>query len=231
MTRFDRSAMLIGGEGLARLSRAHVAVFGLGGVGSWAAEALARSGIGALTLIDHDAVDVTNLNRQLVALESTLGKKKAEVMKARIADINPGARVHARIIFYTAETKSEIDLKPFDYIIDAIDTVTSKLELILSAQALNIPVISSMGTGNKLHPEKLMIADLYQTRVCPLARAMRNQAKKRGIRALEVVYSTEIPKTREAAPGRTPGSMPFVPPAAGLMMAAHVTRRLLGITD
>jgi len=208
-----------------------VAVFGLGGVGSWAAEALARAGIGTLTLIDCDTVEITNLNRQILALESTLGMKKAEVMKARIADINPGATVYARALFYGPETVSDIDLAQFDYILDAIDTVTSKLELIVNAQALGVPIISSMGTGNKLHPEKLMIADLYQTRVCPLARVMRREAKKRGIPALETVYSTETPVAMEGARGRTPGSMPFVPPAAGLILAAHVVRKLLGITN
>lgn len=238
----ERSALLLGEEGLEKLARAHVLLFGLGGVGSYAAEALARSGVGALTLVDDDAVSESNLNRQLVALRSTVGMAKVEVAAARIRDINPDCRVTAMRLFYTPETADRIDFAGYDYVIDAIDTVGAKLEILRRAKAAGVPVISCMGTGNKLHPEKLCVTTLEKTEGCPLARVMRRECRLRGISGVEVVYSTEPairhegdtrpqPETagRTGAPKRSsPGSVAFVPGCAGLMLAGVVVRRLAG---
>ena len=230
--QFGRSAMLLGEAAIDRLAKKRVAVFGVGGVGSFCIEALARAGVGTLMLFDSDDIAISNLNRQIIALHSTVGRPKADVMRERILDINPDAAVEVHKVFYTAENADRFDLSRCDYVVDAIDTVSSKLELIERATRLGVPIISSMGTGNKLDPARFAIADIYKTSVCPLARVMRYELRRRGIPALKVLYSTEpplTPKTREApAPGRrqTPGSMSFVPPVAGLMIAGEVIRGL-----
>ncbi len=222
----DRTRLLIGGSALEKLTAAHVAVFGLGGVGSWAAEALARAGIGGIDLVDHDRVTPTNINRQLVALRSTVGRFKTEVMAERIADINPNCAVAARNEFFNAQTADGFDLASYSYVIDAIDTVTSKLLLAELCAAAETPLISSMGTGNKLDPTLFRVNDIYDTSVCPLARVMRKELKKRGIAHLEVVWSPEEPRKNDTD---TPGTVPFVPSAAGLLLAGTVIRRLAGV--
>jgi len=232
-SQFDRSAMLIGFDGIEKLAKKHVAVFGIGGVGSFCAEALARAGVGSLTLVDFDKIDLTNLNRQLIALHSTVGRYKAEVMGERIADINPNANVTVRKDFFSADTADDFNLSQFDYIVDAIDTVSCKLVLIAEAKRLNVPMISCMGTGNKLGDAPFEITDISKTSVCPLARIMRKELKARGIYSLKVLYSTEPPLTpkfeaADPAPGRhSPGSISFVPSAAGLMIAGEVIKELL----
>ena len=233
---FTRTRLLLGQAALDRLQSAHVAVFGLGGVGGYVAEALARSGIGALDLIDNDVISLTNLNRQIYALHSTLGQKKTDAARERVLDINPGCRVTVHDVFLLPETADLFDFAAYDYIVDAIDTVSGKLCLAERALQAGTPVISSMGTGNKLDPSKLVITDLYKTSVCPLARVMRAECRKRGITQLKVLYSTETPlplRADEAADvpaGRrsVPGSTAFVPPAAGLMIAAEVVKDLTG---
>ena len=224
--RFARTKRLIGEEKLQILSKAHVAVFGIGGVGGHAAEALIRAGIGRLDFFDGDVVDITNMNRQIVALSSTLGRPKAEVMAERAKEINPDCRAEARICFYDEANAGSCPLETYDFIVDAIDTVTSKVLLAKKAQEAGTPLISCMGTGNKLHPEKLEIADLYRTSVCPLARIMRKLCKEAGIKKLPVVYSTEQPLTPAEGTGRTPASISFVPPAAGMLLAGYVVRSL-----
>lgn len=231
---FSRERMLLGDEAVERLQRSHVIVFGLGGVGSFAVEALARAGVGALTLVDHDTVDLTNLNRQLFALHSTLGRLKAEVAAERVRDINPDCRVQVIPAFYLPEHADAFFNKRYDYIVDAIDTVSAKIDLACRAQALGIPIISCMGTGNKLDPSRFEIADLYHTQVCPLCRVMRRELKKRAVRALRVVYSREEPLKpapcgEETEKRAVPGSVSFVPPAAGLLLASEVIRSLGGI--
>lgn len=232
LNEFSRTELLLGQDGLEKLKNAHVAVFGIGGVGSYVTEALARCGVGKLTIVDNDTVNITNINRQLIALHSTVGMKKTEAAKARILDINPSAEVTALDCFYTG---SEVDLSGFDYIADAIDTVSAKLALIENAAGLGIPVISSMGTGNKLDPSKLTITDIYKTEMCPLARAMRYELKKRRIKKLKVVYSTEQPREHKAeseeviAKRKTIGSVSFVPPAAGIMIAGEIVRDICGV--
>jgi len=229
---YQRTHMLLGDEGVTRLQKASVAVFGIGGVGSFTAEALARAGVGRLILIDNDTVSESNINRQLIALRSTVGQLKVEVMAARIADINPAAQVETYPLFYTADTAEQVSMEGWDYIVDAIDTVSSKLLLAQRAKAAGIPIISSMGTGNKLDPTRFEVADISKTSVCPLARVMRYELKKRGISHLKVVYSKETPRTPleggEQTPGRrqTPGSLSFVPSAAGLIAAGEVIRDL-----
>ena len=229
--RFKRHEMLIKETGQAALSAASVIVFGVGGVGSSAVESLARSGIGHFTLVDSDVVDVTNINRQLLAVTDTVGKPKTGVQAERIYAINPDAEVVEKPMFYLPENAHEIDLSKYDYIIDAIDTVSAKLELIVRAKQAGVPIISCMGTGNKLHPEQLTVADIYKTKVCPLCRVMRRELKKRGVENLKVVYSEEIPVEvggAQTEEGRTiPGSMPFVPPAAGFLIASQVVLDLL----
>lgn len=239
--QFFRTELLLGSEVMKLLSQCRVGVFGLGGVGSMAAETLARAGIGAFLLVDFDTVSPANLNRQVIALHSTLGKPKVQVMKERILDINPAARVETRQETYTAETgPTLLDPKP-DYVVDAIDMVSSKIDLIVRAQGLGIPIISSMGTGNKLDPSRLELADIYETSVCPLARVLRRELKARGVAALKVVYSREQPKilqngqrafTDQTNPGKhLPGSTAFVPPAAGLLMASWVVRDLISLLE
>ena len=232
--QFLRTAMLLGDEALARLQKAHVAVFGLGGVGGYAVEALARAGVGQLTLVDNDTVSPSNLNRQLLALHSTVGLPKAEVAKRRVLDINPKARVEEKQVFFGPDTADQFDFRAFDYILDAIDTVSAKLLLVERARAAGTPIICCMGTGNKLDPSRFQVADLEKTSMCPLARVMRKELGKRGIRHLKVVYSQEevIAPTgweaEAAAIGKRqiPGSVSFVPGAAGLMLAGEVIKDL-----
>ena len=245
---FSRTELLLGEGAMQALAQAHVAVFGIGGVGGHAAEALARCGVGALTLVDHDKVSLTNLNRQIVALTSTIGRYKAEAMAERIADINPDCRVTARVCFYLPDTADEIDLAQFDYIVDAVDNVTAKLLLAERAQAAGVPTISSMGTANKLDPTLLRVTDINKTENCPLAKIIRKECRKRGIRKLKVVYSPEKahPPSAEAQAaylaeaaagdpaardkfGRAgvPGTVPFVPAAAGLLLASEVVKDLV----
>ena len=232
--RFSRNEMLIGEAGQRVLASASVIVFGVGGVGSSAVESLARSGIGHITLVDKDVVDVTNINRQLLSTTQTVGKRKTSVQAERIYAINPDAEVTEIPMFYLPENADEIDLSKYDYIVDAIDTVSAKIELAVRAQALGVPIISCMGTGNKLHPEALIVSDIYKTRVCPLCRVMRRELKTRGVKSLKVVYSEEIPitptKSETSETKHTPGSMPFVPPAAGFLMASQVVLDLLSNT-
>ena len=229
--QFLRSIMLLGDDAFNRLRSARAAVFGIGGVGGYAAEALVRTGIGAIDIIDKDAVDVTNINRQLAASVSTVGLDKTEVTARRLADINPDLRINALKMFYMPETADEIDLSNYDYIIDAVDNVTAKLELAVRASSAGVPIISSMGTGNKLHPELLEVADIYDTSVCPLARVMRRELKKRGVEKLKVVYSREEPKKSVIGEnGRhAPASAVFVPACAGMMLAAEAVRDICGI--
>ena len=234
---FSRTQMLLGEAGLQRLENAHVAVFGVGGVGAAVVEALARSGVGELTLVDSDTVSLSNINRQLIATHDWVGKPKVEAAKARIASINPQCRVHALELFYTKEAPDAVDLSGCDYIVDAIDTVSAKIALILRAQELGVPIISSMGTGNKLDPMRFEIADISDTSVCPLARVMRREMRVRGVKKLTVLYSKEEPivpqqDTHDELPqGKrsVPGSVAFVPPAAGLMIAGYVIRQLAGV--
>lgn len=221
--RFQRTAMLIGEEGLKRLSECHVAVFGIGGVGGYVVESLARCGIGELTLVDKDVVSMTNLNRQIIALESTVGRMKTQVMKKRIREINPKALVHTRETFFLPENSQTFPFESYDYVVDAVDTVTAKIEIIMKCRELRVPVISSMGTGNKMDPSKLQAADIYKTSVCPLARVMRRELKSRGVKHQKVVYSTEEP----VANHRTPGSVSFVPASAGLLIASVVVQDIL----
>lgn len=226
MKQFVRTENLIGSNAVAKLQNSHVAVFGLGGVGSFTVEALARAGVGKLTIVDCDVVDETNLNRQLFALHSTVGKNKTEVAKARIADINPSAQVFAKCVRFDATTASQFDFS-FDYVVDAIDTVTSKLLLAEICRKNGTPIISCMGTGNKLDPARFRVADIFQTSVCPLAKVMRKELKSRGIDSLKVVYSEETPIVPQSEDKRTPASISFVPSAAGLLLAAEVVRDLI----
>ena len=226
--QFERTVRLIGEDAQRRLMESSVAVFGIGGVGSFAAEALARAGIGCLTFIDADAVDTTNINRQLTALNSTVGQPKCEVMKRRALDINPNVQIEAMQMFYGADTADRIDLARFDYIIDAIDSVSSKLLLIERASAAEVRIISAMGAGNKLDPTAFRVADISKTKVCPLARVMRRELKKRGISKLKVVYSEEEPVS-PAGDARLPASISFVPSVCGLVIAGEVIKDLAGI--
>ena len=227
-----RSAMLLGESGLDQLHRAHVAVFGVGGVGGYVCEALARAGVGELTLIDNDTVSPSNINRQIIALHSTVGQLKTEVMKARILDINPDCRVHTLNLFYLPETADAIPLKDFSYIVDAIDTVSGKIELAVRANEQNVPLICAMGTGNKLSPLGFRVTDLSKTSGCPLARVMRRELRARGISHLKVVYSEEPAADLDqdvcaAMSGKLPpASLPFVPGVAGLILAGEVIREL-----
>lgn len=230
MERFERSRILLGDDALLKLKNAKVIVFGIGGVGSYVCEALARSGIGYISLVDNDTVSKSNINRQLVALSSTIGKTKTDVMKSRIFEINPECTVTSIPCFYTKE--KEVSIDGFDYVIDAIDTVTSKLALIEEANRLSIPIISCMGTGNKLDPTMFEIADISKTSVCPLARVMRRELKLRGITHLKVLYSKEEPichKNSVSLNGKhpVPGSVSFVPPVAGMIIAGEVIKDII----
>ncbi|MCQ2613435.1 MAG: tRNA threonylcarbamoyladenosine dehydratase [Treponemataceae bacterium] len=232
--QFERTRKIFGEDAMKRLSASTVAVFGVGGVGGYVAEALARSGIGHIVLVDKDEVSLTNLNRQIIALHSTLGKPKVQVMKERILDINPDAAVDAFQCFFLPENADTFDFSSYDFVVDAVDTVSAKIELILRSQAAGTPVISSMGAGNKTNPALFEVADIYKTSVCPLARVMRHELKKRGVRKCKVVYSKEmpvVPKTDGSESGvvpkkPVPGSTAFVPSAAGLLIASEVVRCL-----
>jgi tRNA A37 threonylcarbamoyladenosine dehydratase len=237
MDAFSRTALLLGDEGMEKLKNATVAVFGLGGVGGYVVEALARSGVGALELVDHDTISLTNINRQLLATVDTVGQPKAEAAKARALAINPEAKVTARCEFYGPQTAENFDFSRYSYVVDAIDTVTGKLALVTAAKEAGVPIISCMGTGNKLDPTRFQIADISKTSVCPLARIMRKECAKRGIKHLKVLYSTEDPipsdpsvLTDEELPeGRRslPGSVAFVPSVAGLIIAGEVIKDLI----
>ncbi len=235
----SRTRFLLGDAAMEKLKNAHVAVFGLGGVGGYAAEALARTGVGELTLVDHDTISLSNLNRQILATRDTVGQDKVTVAAQRIASINPDIRVHPRKTFYLPETAGEFDFSQYDYVVDAIDTVTGKLMLVQAAKAAGTPIICSMGTGNKLDPTAFRVGDISETSVCPLARIIRKECKKRGIEKLKVVYSTEDPIIRTLPPedpawaelpeGRNalPGSVCFVPAAAGMILAAEVVKDII----
>ena len=234
---FSRTGMLMGETGLRTLAESRVAVFGVGGVGSHAIEALARSGVGSLALVDNDTVSLTNINRQSIALHSTVGRYKTQVMKEKIADINPKCSVSTFETFVLPDNLEELfgQIGPVDYILDAIDTVTAKLALIVYAQSRGIPIIASMGTGNKLHPELFQISDIYKTSVCPLCKVMRRELKARQVKKLTVCWSPELPltpgPTEEDTGARraTPGSIAFVPPVAGLLIAGKIVRDLCGL--
>lgn len=230
MNQFSRSQLLLGEENMEKLSATKVAVFGIGGVGGYTVEALARTGIGSFVLIDKDRVSLTNINRQIIATRRTVGQYKTEVMRDRILDINPDAHVEIRNCFFLPENAHEFDFSQYSYVVDAVDTVTAKLEIIMQAKKNNVSVISSMGAGNKLDPTKLQVADIYKTSMCPLAKVMRHECRKRGIRKLKVVYSTEqaIKPSGETEEGKqVPGSVAFVPSVAGLIMAGEVIKDLI----
>ncbi|MBQ8849021.1 MAG: tRNA threonylcarbamoyladenosine dehydratase [Clostridia bacterium] len=229
--RFEREEWLIGADAVEKLKNARVALFGVGGVGSYAAEALARSGVGYIELIDNDTVSVTNINRQLCALTSTVGRPKVEVVSERIKDINPSATVVPRREFFLPETKDTFDFSKYDFVIDAIDTVSGKLAIVECCHTVGTPVISCMGTGNKLDPTAFKVTDISKTSVCPLARVMRRELKKRGITHLKVVYSEEIAK-KSVGVGENgkplPASIAFVPPIAGLIAASEAVKTIIG---
>ncbi len=228
--RFERSLPLYKEEGLKKLIESKVIVFGIGGVGGHIVESLARSGVGELTLVDNDIVELTNINRQIVALESTLGKNKVDVMKERILDINPNAKVTAIKKFYLPENENEFDLSKYDYVIDSVDTMSAKISLVCNASELNVPIISAMGAGNKNDITKLMISDIYKTSVDPLAKILRHELRKRGIKKLKVAYSTELPTSSDLVSEKkraTPSSNSYVPAAMGLLIASEVIKDLL----
>ena len=237
MERFSRTELLVGRENLERFTKARVAVFGVGGVGGYVVEALARSGIGTLDLIDNDTVALSNINRQIIATEKTIGRYKVDAAKERVLDINPNAVVNTYRTFYLPETADQFDFMQYDYIVDAIDTVTGKLMLVEQAKASGTPIICSMGAGNKLDASAFEVADISETSVCPLAKVMRRELKKRGIEHLKVVYSKEkaltprAPEQEEETSAvrrrQTPGSMAFVPSVAGLIIAGEVIRDLM----
>ena len=231
---FTRTEMLLGTENMEKLKNAHIAVFGLGGVGGHTVEALARSGIGHFTLFDSDMVAESNLNRQIIATVETIGKQKTEAMKNRILSINPSAKIITHDIFYLPENADKFDLSEYSYIVDAIDTVSAKLELVVRAQNLSVPIISSMGTGNKLDPTQLKVCDIYQTSGCPLARVMRRELKCRGVKKLKVVFSEETPikplfSENPDAKKQSPGSTAFVPSVAGLIIASEVIKDICNL--
>ena len=236
MNQFSRTELLLGAEAMEKLKNSRVAVFGVGGVGGYAVEALARSGVGTLDLIDDDTVSESNINRQIVALRSTVGLPKVEVAAARVKDINPECVVNTHKAFYLPETADRFEFSEYDYVIDAIDTVTGKIGLVMQANDAGVPIISSMGAGNKLDPTAFKVADIYKTSVCPLARVMRRELKKRGIKKLKVVYSEEeamtpLPDLTPESGGHkkrmTPGSVAFVPSVAGLILAGEVIKDLV----
>lgn len=238
MNQFSRTEILLGKNAMEKLACARVAVFGIGGVGGHVVEALVRSGVGAVDIIDNDDVSLTNINRQIIATHSTIGKPKVEVMKERILDINPQCKVEAHQCFYLPENKDLFDFTNYSYVVDAVDTVAAKIQLVLEAEEKNVPIISSMGAGNKLNPADFEVADIYKTSVCPLAKVMRRELKNRGIKKLKVVYSKEEPRkamdtlitTEEALnPGKrsVPGSTAFVPSVVGLIIASEVIKDLV----
>ena len=227
----SRLEMVIGKENIEKLKNSHVAVFGLGGVGSYACEAVTRSGVGTITIVDKDVVSSSNVNRQLIAFSDNVGELKTSVMKERMLRINPDANVIERPVFFLQDTADEFDFREYDYVIDAIDNITAKLLLISMCKEAGTPVISSMGTGNKLDPSRFEVADIYSTSVCPLAKVMRRELKKRGIDSLKVVYSREEPLKNviEENGSRAPGSTAFVPPVAGMIMASEAIKDLIGL--
>lgn len=224
--RFSRTVRVIGEEKMKNIQNSSVIVFGLGGVGGTAVEALVRAGVGTVGIVDKDVVDITNINRQIIATDDTVGVKKTDATEKRLLSINPNVKIDKYDLFYLPETADSIDLTRYDFIVDCIDNVTAKLELAVRAYRTGVPVISSMGTGNKLHPEMLEIADINKTSVCPLARVMRRELKKRGIPKLTVVYSKEEPVKNDSS---VPGSMSFTPPVAGYLMSSYVIRKLADI--
>lgn len=225
--QFSRTELLIGKEGIEKLQNSKVAIFGIGGVGSFVVEGLVRAGVGSFVLVDKDVVDITNLNRQIIATQETVGMPKVEVAKARILNINSNAKVEIKQEFFMPSSNEILD-ESVDYIVDAVDTVTAKIELVLRANKLNIPIISSMGTGNKLDPTKFEVTDIYNTEVCPLAKVMRKELKNRGIRKLKVVYSKEEPIKRNTEERKQiPASISFVPSVAGLIIAGEVIKDLI----
>ena len=225
---FSRTEKLIGKEAVDRLTSCRVAIFGIGGVGGYTLEALVRCGVGKLDIIDNDTVNITNINRQIIATHDSLGKLKTQVARERVLSINPKAEVNALNMFYLPENADSIDFSDFDYVVDAVDTVTAKIEIILNAKRANVPVISCMGTGNKLDPTRFQITDIYKTSVCPLAKVMRRELKKRGVDSLKVLYSTEEPikQNEENSAKPTPASIAFVPSVAGLIIAGEVIKDL-----
>lgn len=239
LKQFSRTQLLLGCDAMARLAESRVAVFGVGGVGGYVCEALVRSGVGAFDLIDNDEVSLTNLNRQIIATTETVGKKKVEIMRDRILEINPKADVRIHASFFLPENAHEFPFSEYDYVVDAVDTVAAKLELAVVCQEQGIPLMSSMGAGNKLDPCAFKVADIYETKVCPLAKVMRRELRKRGVRKLKVVYSEEIPivpgegqpAEEELPAGRRsiPGSVAFVPSVAGLIIAGEVVKDLAGM--
>ena len=235
--QFQRTAALLGEEAMQRLQSARVAVFGVGGVGGYVCEALVRSGVGTLDVFDKDDVSVTNLNRQIIALHSTIGQDKVSVLADRMRDINPAVAINEHKMFYLPENADEIDLSAYDFVVDAVDTVAAKIELAVRCERLGVPLIAAMGAGNKLDPSKLQIADVYKTNICPLARAMRTTLRKKGVKRLTVAYSTEEPlrpaQAIDDGSGRrkdVPASAAFVPSAMGLLIASHVVRSLVQAT-
>lgn len=236
LNQFSRSEILIGSECIQKLKSSRVAVFGIGGVGGYTAEALVRGGVGEIDIIDKDKVSLTNINRQIFADHSTIGKYKVDVAFKRLLEINPSLKINTYKTFFTPETSSQFDFNVYDYVVDAIDTVSGKIELIVKASDAGTPIISAMGAGNKLDATAFEVSDIYKTSVCPLARVMRHELKKRGIKKLKVVYSKEnplVPKTElpesERKGNQTPGSMSYVPPVAGLIMAGEVIKDLCEI--
>lgn len=248
LNQFSRTQLLLGQEAMSRLAGSRVAVFGIGGVGGYVCEALIRSGVGAFDLIDDDKICLTNLNRQIIATRKTVGKYKADVMKERMLEINPGAKITVRKCFFLPENADQFPFEEYDYVVDAVDTVSAKIEIVLRAQEKNVPVISCMGAGNKLDAGAFRVADIYQTKMCPLAKVMRRELRKRGVRRLKVVYSEEppirpledmsiscrahcicLPGTKRKCTDRRdiPGSAAFVPPVAGLIIAGEVVKDLV----
>lgn len=240
LTQFSRTELLLHEEGMKKLENARVAVFGIGGVGGYVCEALVRSGVGSFDLIDNDTVCETNLNRQIIATRKTIGRYKVDVMRERMLEINPNAEIRTYPSFFLPDTASEFPFREFDYVVDAVDTVTAKLALVMTAQELDIPIISSMGAGNKLDGSMFRISDIYRTKVCPLAKVMRRELKKRGVKKLKVVYSEEPPIRPKKKPEvdctenpvrkDIPGSVAFVPSVAGLLIAGEVVKDLCGIS-
>lgn len=229
INQFSRTELLIGAEAMKLLASKRVAVFGVGGVGGYVVEALVRSGVGEIDLIDNDKISLTNLNRQLIALHSTIGRDKVEVLGERIKDINPDCKVHAHNCFYLPENSHEFDFTQYDYVVDAVDTVTAKIQLVMQAREAETPIISSMGAGNKMNPAEFEVTDIYKTSVCPLAKVMRHELKKRNVRKLKVVYSKETPiKPYEGEEDNCKaGSTAFVPSVAGLIIASEVIKDLI----
>lgn len=232
---FARTELLFGAEAMEKLAAAKVAIFGVGGVGGYVAEALARSGVGAFDLVDNDDVSITNINRQIIATQATIGRPKVEVMKERILSINPEAQVELHQCFFLPENQQDFDFSQYTYVVDAVDTVTAKIAIILQAKAAGVPVMSSMGAGNKVNPAMFEVADIYKTSVCPLARVMRQAMKKNNVKRLKVVYSKEVPLTpatsdeSKGTVGRpVPGSTAFAPSVAGLIIASEVVKDILG---